>query len=311
MKITDYDIQVQHEVKFVDTDMLRIAYVENGPAAGWPVLLSHGFPYDIHAFDDVVNILVRSGAKVITPFIRGFGPTRFASDEVMRTGQQAARGLDILQLINALHLDQPIIGGFDWGGNASCVAAALWPERIGGLVSYASYDIIDIPEQTHAFAPSLERICWYQHLFQSNRGHECLTRGRRELSRILWNEWSPDWNFDEATYDRSAKAFENPDFVEVVIHNYRHMLGNEAGDPALQHFENILAQKPKITIPSVTLDGTTDPLKPGGTKAHAPLFIGKHEHLTVDSGHNLPQEAPNAFAEAVLKVHEWLSKKEV
>jgi len=310
MHSTNQELNAQHQVKYVNTDMLRIGYIERGPANGWPVVLSHGFPYDIHAFDDVAAILLQSGAKVITPYTRGFGPTRFSSDKVMRSGQQAARGLDIIQFLDALKLDSPILGGFDWGANASCVAAALWPEQIAGLVSYASYDIIDIEEQTHAFPPSLERICWYQHLFQAERGRECLSQSRNELCRILWNEWSPGWEFDESTYERSAAAFENPDFVDVVIHSYRHMLGRESGDPSLQRFEDILAQKPKIAVPAVTLDGSADPLKPGGTADHAFLFSAKHEHRTVRSGHNLPQEAPQAFADAVLTVHFWLEGKD-
>ena len=224
----------EQPVRSVETDALRIAYVEHGPADGWPVILSHGFPYDVHAFDEAASILARAGARVIAPYTRGFGPTRFVSDAVMRSGQQAARGRDIVELADALGLERPILGGFDWGGNASCVAAALWPERIGGLVSYAGYDVIDVSRQRHPVAPSLERVFWYQHLFQTERGRECLTEHRRELCRMLWSEWSPGWRFDDATFARSAVAFDNPDFVDVVIHCYRWLFGLEAGDPALQ-----------------------------------------------------------------------------
>jgi pimeloyl-ACP methyl ester carboxylesterase len=220
----------EHQLKTVGTAELRIAYLEHGSTAGWPVILSHGFPYDVHAFNDVAAILVQARARVITPYARGFGPTRFLSETTMRSGQQAARGHDILQLADALELGRPILGGFDWGGNASCVAAALWPQRFGGLVSYASYDIIDIVGRSQPAPPSLERICWYQHLFQSERGRQCLAQHRRDLCRILWREWSPRWEFDEETFARSAEAFENPDFVDVVIHCYRHIFGNEAGD---------------------------------------------------------------------------------
>ena len=163
----------EQPVRSVETDVLRIAYVEHGPADGWPVILSHGFPYDVHAFDEVAPILARAGARIIAPYARGFGPTRFVSDALMRNGQQAARGRDIIQLAGALGLERPILGGFDWGGNASCVAAALWPERIGGLVSYAGYDVIDVGQQRHPVEPSLERVFWYQHLFQTERGREC------------------------------------------------------------------------------------------------------------------------------------------
>lgn len=251
------------QVGSVGTETLQIAYSERGRTDGWPVILSHGFPYDVHAFDDVAPMLVRAGARVIIPYTRGFGPTRFISAVAMRNGQQAARGLDIIQLAKALGLNRPILAGFDWGGNASCVAAALWPERIGGLVSYAGYDIIDVNAQRHAVSPSLERVCWYQHLFQSERGRECLSKHRRELCKLLWCEWSPGWNFDEATFDRSAAAFDNDDFVNVVIHTYRWSLGLDAGDPSLQPLEDRLAQKPAITVPTVTIDGTLDPLKPG------------------------------------------------
>jgi len=296
----------EQPVKFISTDSLLMAYLEYGPDNGWPVILSHGFPYDVSAFEEVAPILAQAGARVIVPYTRGFGPTRFKSDDMMRNGQQAARGADLIQLSDALGITRPILAGFDWGGNASCVAAALWPEKVGGLVSYAGYDVIDIEEQKHTYVPSLERTCWYQHLFQSERGRECLYKYRHEIGRMLWSEWSPKWQFGEDTYTRAAAAFENPDFVDVVIHSYRFMHGLEAGDPALQPLEDRLAQKPEIIIPTVTIDGTNDPLKPGGTADHAGLFVGQHQHVVVDAGHNVPQEAPPVFAEAVLRVHNWL-----
>jgi pimeloyl-ACP methyl ester carboxylesterase len=298
----------EQSVKTIETDTLLIAYVEYGPVDGWPVILSHGFPYDVHAFDEVALILKQEGARVIAPYTRGFGPTRFLSKDAMCNGQQAARGSDIIELSDALGLGRPILGGFDWGGNASCVAAALWPEHIGGLVSYASYDIIDIQQQKRALPPSLERVCWYQHLFQSERGRECLAENRYEIGRMLWSEWSPSWQFDESVYDRTAAAFDNPDFVDIVIHCYRFMHGLEAGDPAYQDQEDLLAQKPEIKVPAVTIDGKADPLKPGGTADHASLFVGLHEHLVINAGHNVPQEAPRVFADAVLKVHDWIIK---
>ncbi len=187
----------EQPVRSVETAALWIAYVEHGPTNGWPVILSHGFPYDVHAFDEVASILARAGARVIARMLRAATPRA-------------------IQLADALGLERPILGGFDWGGNASCVAAALWPERIGGLVSYAGYDVIDVGRQRHPVAPSLERVFRYQHLFQTERGRECLTEHRRELCRMLWSEWSPGWQFDEATFARSAVAFENPDFVDVV-----------------------------------------------------------------------------------------------
>lgn len=251
--------------------------------------------------------MTASGSKGHHPLYPWFRPTRFVSDQIMRSGQQAARGCDISQLADALGLERPILGGFDWGGNASCVAAPLWPERIGDLVSYAGYDIIDVSAQRHPVAPSLERVFWYQHLFQTSRGRECLTKYRRELCRMLWSEWPPGGQFDEETFARSAMSFDNPDFVDVVIHGYRCTFGLEAGDPALQPLEDRLALKPIITVPAVTIDGATDPLKRGGTAEHARMFVGPHEHRVVDAGHNLPQQAPRHFAEAVIKVQDWVT----
>jgi pimeloyl-ACP methyl ester carboxylesterase len=294
------------QIKSVATDTLRVAYIEHGAADGWPVILSHGFPYDVHAFDGVAPILARAGARVIMPYTRGFGPTSFISSYTMRNGQQAARGLDIIEFVEVLGLNSPILAGFDWGGNASCVAAALWPERIGGLVSSAGYDIIDVSAQRHPVSPSLERVFWYQHLFQTERGRGCLAEHRRDLCRLLWREWSPAWDFDEKTFERSAVSFDNPDFVDVVVHAYRHVFGLEAGDPLLQPLEDRLAQKPPIIVPAVTIDGATDPLKPGGTADHAGLFMGKHEHRVVAAGHNVPQEKPGQFADAIVKVQGWL-----
>jgi pimeloyl-ACP methyl ester carboxylesterase len=289
---------------FVETASLRIGYVERGPKHGWPVILSHGFPYDVHAFDDVAEILAHCGARVLQPYARGFGPTRFLNDRIMRSGQQAARGLDIVQFAEALALERPILAGFDWGGNASCVAAALWPDRVSGLVVYAGYDVIDLAGGGRPATPSLERICWYQHLFQTARGRACLAEARRDLCRILWQEWSPGWRFDQATFARSAMSFDNPDFVEVVIHCYRWMFGASPGDPAVQSLEDQLMHRPKVSVATVTLDGSQDPLKPGGTADHADMFVGPHEHRIVEAGHALPQEKPDAFAAAVLHVRD-------
>ena len=295
-------------LRSVRTKILEIAFLDEGPTGGWPVILAHGFPYDTHAYDEVVPRLTGAGARVIVPYLRGFGPTRFLSAGTMRSGQQAALGRDLIDLLDALGIGCAILAGYDWGGLSSCVASALWPERVAGLVSYAGYDIIDIERLGHAFAPALEEVSWYQHLFQSERGRECLTRYRRELCRILWEEWSPGWDFDDATFERTASSFDNPDFVDVVIHAYRFCFGTAAGDPALASFENRLAEKPKIGVPAITLDGTQDPLKPGGTADHAPMFAARHEHRVVDCGHNLPWEAPHDFADAILTVRNWTAE---
>jgi pimeloyl-ACP methyl ester carboxylesterase len=292
-------------LKAVDAGVLSVSYLEDGVPGGWPVILSHGFPFDVHAYDEVVPLLAAEGAHVIRPYLRGFGPTRFLSGATTRSGQQAALGSDLVGLADALDLDAAILAGYDWGGLASCVAAAWRPGRVAGLVSLASYDVIDVERQRHACEPSLEHAFWYQHLFQSERGRECLARYRRDLCRMLWRQWSPNWHFDAATFERTAASFDNPDFVDVVIHAYRHAFGLAAGDPAYEEVERRLSGRPKITVPAVTLDGVSDTLKPGGTADQADMFTARHEHRVIDAGHNLPQEAPAAFADAVLTVRKW------
>ncbi|WP_420140323.1 alpha/beta fold hydrolase [Sphingomonas sp.] len=286
-------------MKLAHTEALHIAYEEVGPADGWPVVLSHGFPYDIHAYADVVPLLAGAGARVIMPYLRGFGPTQFRSVETMRSGQQAALGSDLIGLLDFVGIERAILAGYDWGGLASCVAAALWPDRVAGLVSLASYDVIDVERMRHPFPSALESVLWYQHYFQTERGREGLATHRRELCRLLWQQWSPNWRFDDATFDRSAPSFDNPDFVDVVIHSYCFAFGQAAGDPTYEDLEARLREKPKIVVPAVTLDGKDDPLKPGGTADQAGSFIGPHQHRTIASGHNLPQENPHAFADAV------------
>jgi pimeloyl-ACP methyl ester carboxylesterase len=283
-----------------------MSYLEDGPPGGWPVILAHGFPFDVRAYDEVVPLLTTQGARVIRPYLRGFGPTRFLSGTTKRSGQQAALGSDLVALLDALHLETAILAGYDWGGLASCVATALWPDRVAGLVSLASYDVIDIDRQKHAYGPAVEHAVWYQHLFQTERGRQCLADHRRELCRMLWQQWSPHWRFEESTFEQTAVSFDNPDFVDVVIHAYRHSFGLAAGDPAYEELEERLARRPKITVPAVTLDGMSDTLKPGGTADQAGMFTARHEHRVIDAGHNLPQEAPTAFADAVLTVRQWL-----
>jgi pimeloyl-ACP methyl ester carboxylesterase len=290
----------------IKAGVLEVAYLEFGPRDGWPVVLSHGFPFDVHAYDAVAPALADRGARVLVPYLRGFGPTRFRFDDTPRSGQQAALGHDLLGLLDALGIERAILGGYDWGGLASCVATALWPDRVAGLVSLASYDIIDIGRMRKAFTPAIEHAVWYQHLFQSERGRECLATHRRALCRMLWRQWSPGWHFDDATFERTAGSFDNPDFVDVVVHAYRHAFGLAVGDPSLERLEERLAGRPGIKVPSVTLDGIGDTLKPGGTADQAEMFVGRHQHRRIEAGHNLPQEAPAAFADAVLTVRAWL-----
>jgi len=294
-----------HAVKVIRAGVLEVGYIEQGSSNGWPVVLSHGFPYDIHAYDDVAPLLSECGARVLVPYLRGFGPTRFHSLTTARTCQQAALGSDLIAFLDALSVEKAILAGYDWGGLASCVAASLWPQRVTGLVSLASYDVLDIENGHRGQSPSMESVLWYQHLFQTERGRDCLTRFRRELCHLLWHQWSPNWRFDEATFNRTALSFDNPDFVDVVISAYRHMFGLVAGDPLLQPLEDRLASRPPITVPAVTLDGRSDTLKPGGTADQAGMFTHRHEHRMIESGHNLPQEAPVAFADAVLTIRRW------
>jgi len=289
-------------MRIAETAALRMAYLEVGSSEGWPVVLAHGFPYDVHAYDEVAPKLAAAGARVLIPYLRGFGATQLRTSKQIRTGQQAALGKDLVDLMNALGIERAILAGYDWGGLSSCVASALWPDRVAGLVAMAGYDIIDVDQMRHPFPPSLESVMWYQHLFQSERGRECLRQNRRELCELLWRQWSPSWNFDAETFNRTAASFDNPDFVDIVIHSYRFDFGLADGDPQLEPLEKRLRQKPKITVPAVTLDGAHDPLKPGGTAGHAPMFTGPHQHRTVQCGHNMPQEAPEAFADAVLRV---------
>lgn len=293
------------ELKKIQTRDLDIAYYEHGDPHGWPVVLAHGFPYSVNAYDKVIPFLTRGGARVIVPWLRGYGATRFLRAETMRSGQQAALASDLIDLLDALDIQKAILAGFDWGGLASCVAAALWPERVHALVSYAGYDVADLQKEKEPCDPKLECVVWYQHLFQSERGRKGLERDRKGIARLLWMQWSPGWGFREEEFERAAEAWENSDFVDVVVHCYRFVHGNEKGDPLLEGLERRLAEKPKIGVPCITLDGTLDPLKPGGSGGHDGMFVGRHERRVFEVGHAFPMEAPEAFAQAVLDVHGW------
>lgn len=293
-------------LKSIRAGVLEIAYRESGDPRGWPIILSHGFPYDIHAYEEVAPQLAAQGAHVIMPYLRGFGPTRFLSPETPRSGQQAALGSDLLSMLDALGIKKAILAGYDWGGLASCVVAALWPERVSGLVSLASYDILDLNQAREPLPPGLEHTLWYQHLFQTERGKACLRSNTRELCRMLWEQWSPHWRFDDATFNRTAESYENQDFVDIVSHHYGFALGEADSDPAYEELEAHLATRPKIKAMAVTLDGASDALKPGGTAEQAVMFTGKHEHRVVMVGHNVPQEAPGDFVDACLTVRRWL-----
>ncbi len=291
-------------LRHVDAGVLNIAYYEAGPADGPAVLLMHGFPYDIHAYVDVAPMLAARGCRVIVPYLRGYGPTRFRDSTTPRSGEQAALGADLIALIDALGIKRAVFAGYDWGGRAGCVGAALWPDRCVGLVSLNSYNIQDIARAMEPAKPEREVPLWYQYYFQLERGRAGLAKDRRGIAEILWRQWSPNWQFDDATFARSAVAFDNPDYVEVVIHSYRHRYGLAAGDPQYAELERRLAAQPAITVPTITLDGAGDgvALATDGT-ASAAKFTGPRSHRVIPrAGHNLPQEEPEAFANAVMEL---------
>ena len=288
----------------IQAGVLDVALYELGPANGPPVFLMHGFPYDIHAYVDVAPLLAARGCRVIVPYLRGFGPTRFLNDATPRSGEQAALGADLLALMDALAIPRAVLAGYDWGGRAACVVAALWPERCAGLVSLNSYNIQNIAKAMTPDTPENEHSLWYQYYFHNERGRAGLATDRRGICGLLWKLWSPTWNFDDATFERSAAAFDNPDFVDVVIQSYRHRFGLIAGDPALLDIERRLAAQPAITVPSITFDGLDDGVRPPAPAAqHARQFTGPRSHRVVPGvGHNLPQEVPQVFAGAVLEL---------
>ena len=291
-------------LRTIRAGVLEIAYFEAGPADGPPVLLMHGFPYDIHSYAEVAPMLAQAGCRVIVPYLRGYGGTRFLSAATPRSGEQAALGADLLALLDALSIPRALLAGYDWGGRAACVVAALWPERCAGLVSFNSYNIQDIAHAMRPEAAENEHRLWYQYYFHSERGRAGLAADRRGLTRLLWRLWSPTWSFDDATFARSAAAFDHPDFVDVVIQSYRHRFGLAPGDPAYAAIEARLAAQPPIGVPTITFDGADDGVRPASdAAAHAHRFTGPRSHRIVAGvGHNMPQEVPRVFADAVLEL---------
>ncbi len=293
-------------MKTVTAGVLEIAYRESGPTDGQPVILLHGFPYDIHAYDEVAAQLAADGWRCFVPFLRGFGQTRFLSAATFRSGEQAALGFDLLAFMDALDISSATLGGYDWGGRAACIVAALWPERVRGLVSCGTgYNIQNIAAAGQPAPPEEEHRYWYQYYFHSQRGRAGLTEKRRELCRFIWKLWSPTWSFDDATYEQSFLAFENPDFVDIVIHSYRHRFGGIPGDQGLHFIETKLAGQPDIAVPTFVLQGADDSVDPPAAADHAAQhFKGAfyQRRIIAGVGHNLPQEAPAAFADAIRSV---------
>jgi pimeloyl-ACP methyl ester carboxylesterase len=291
-------------VKQINAGVLNVGYVDSGPSDGPAVVLLHGWPYDIHSYADVAPILVSEGYRVIVPHLRGYGTTRFLSDESLRNGEQAALAVDIRALMDALEIEQAAVAGFDWGARTADIVAALWPERCRALVSVSGYLIGSQEAGKVPLPPEAELQWWYQYYFATERGRAGYDKYRHDFARLIWRTASPKWNFDDATFDRSAASFENPDHVAITIHNYRWRLGLAEGEAEYDELEKRLAEGPVITVPAITLEGDANGAPHADPSAYAKKFSGKYSHRTIEGGigHNLPQEAPEAFARAVIEV---------
>jgi pimeloyl-ACP methyl ester carboxylesterase len=289
-------------VRQIDAGVLDVGYVDAGPIDGDAVLLLHGWPYDIHSYEEVVPLLTTGGYRAILPYVRGFGTTRFLSDETPRNGEQAALALDVIALMDALEIESAVLAGFDWGARTASVIAALWPERCSGLVSVSGYLIVNLEANQEPLPPKAELGWWYQYYFATERGRRGYAENRHEFNKLIWQLASPKWDFDDATYDRTAASFGNPDHVDIVIHNYRWRLALAHGEQRYAQYEARLSERPLITVPAITIGSDFDGAAADG-RAYADRFAGPYSHLVLDGvGHNVPQEAPEAFADAVLAV---------
>ncbi|WP_045821788.1 alpha/beta fold hydrolase [Williamsia herbipolensis] len=282
--------------------VLDVAYERHGAPGGRAVVLAHGFPYSPRSFDDVIERLTDVGADVVVPYLRGYGPTRFVSPDVVRSGQQAALAHDLRDLIGALELERPLVAGYDWGGRAACLVSLLWPESVSGLITVGGYNVQDIATaSTTPAPPALERRAWYQYYLHSERGRAGLAEYRSEIAQLLWTEWSPTWRFGDSEFASSAEAFDNPDFVDVVVHSYRHRYGLVDGDPAYDATEAEIARPGTIDVPTVVVEATEDPIEAlsASSRDHAAHFTDLRDVRRLDCGHNPPQELPSLFADAV------------
>lgn len=288
-------------MELVRAGVLDAGVERYGDPSGPSVVLLHGFPYDTRSYDDVARLLADTGADVVVPYLRGFGPTRFVEDSTMRSGEQAALAHDLHDLIGAMALDRPIVAGYDWGGRAACAVAALWPESVSGLVSVSGYLVQDIEAAvTTPAPPHLEKRYWYQYYLHSERGRAGLAAYRAEIAQTLWTDWSPTWRFGDSEFAATAASFDNPDFVDVAVHSYRHRYGLAAGDPRYAATQDALAGQPSITVPTVVLDPTEDTVAAlYGSPDHGAHFTDLVDVRAVDAGHNPPQELPGVFADAV------------
>ncbi|HKT96289.1 MAG TPA: alpha/beta hydrolase [Paraburkholderia sp.] len=291
-------------IQQIDAGVLNVGYAQAGPKNGPPVLLLHGWPYDIHSYVEVAPLLAAAGYRVIVPYLRGYGPTRFLSADTMRNGQQAVTAVDIVALMDALKIDQAVLGGYDWGARTADTIAALWPERVKGLVSVSGYLIGSQEANKKPLPPQAELQWWYQYYFATERGAQGYAANRDAFNKLIWQLASPKWNFDDATYARSAAAFQNPDHVAIVIHNYRWRLGLAQGESKYDGIEQKLAAGPAISVPTITLEGDANGAPHPQPAAYAKKFTGKYVHRDLGGGigHNLPQEAPKEFAEAIVQV---------
>ena len=305
--ITTSTIKGFPTMKVIESGVLNVGYADLGPARGQPVLLLHGWPYDIHSFVDVGPILASAGYRVYVPYTRGYGTTSFLSPSTVRNGQQAALAWDAIALMDALEIEDAIIGGFDWGARTANIIAAIWPDRCKGLVSVSGYLIGSQAAGRTPLPPSAELQWWYQYYFATERGRLGYERYTREFNKLIWRLASPKWQFDDATFERTAAAMDHPDHVAVVTHNYRWRLGLAEGESQFNYLEDQLAQAPDITVPTITLEGDANGAPHPEASAYAEKFRGKYTHRVVGGGvgHNLPQEAPHAFADAIIEVDSY------
>jgi pimeloyl-ACP methyl ester carboxylesterase len=292
-----------HQIKQIRTGTLDIGYAEEGPAGGQPVILLHGWPYDIHSYAEVAAILSAKGYRVLVPYLRGYGSTRFLDPKALRNGQQAALAQDLIDFMDALKIQKAIIGGFDWGARTAGIVAALWPERTIALVSVSGYLIGSQEANKKPLPPQAEQQWWYQYYFATERGQLGYEANRKEFSRLIWQTASPQWKFTDEAFDQAAASFDNPDHVAIVIHNYRWRLGLAKGEKKYEELEKKLAAFPAISVPTVTLEGDANGAPHPAPAAYAAKFTGRYAHhtLTGGIGHNLPQEAPQAFADAIIE----------
>ena len=289
-------------LKQINAGTLNVGYAEAGPATGAPVILLHGWPYDIHSFVDVAPALAAAGYRVIVPYVRGYGTTRFLASDTPRSGQPLVVAMDLVALMDALKIDKAILAGFDWGARSANIVAALWPERCKGMVSVSGYLIGSQADGRMPLPPAAELQWWYQFYFATDRGRDGYAKYRHDFSKLIWKLASPKWNFDDATFDRSAAAFDNPDHVAIVIHNYRWRLGLAEGDAKYNDLQKKIDDAPVIAVPTITMEGDANGAPHAEPAAYAKKFSGKYEHRTIKGGigHNLPQEAPQAFAQAIV-----------